>query len=136
MNKVILIGRLGADPEMRTFDNGNKCANFSFATSEKFTNKDGEKVEQTEWHKVAVFGKVADIIEKYCHKGDQLAIEGKIKTRKYEQNGETKYMTEVVVDLSGKIEMLGKSNAATMTAADTSNESSSPANTQFNDLPY
>ena len=80
VNKVILIGNVGRDPEIVTFDNGNKVANLSLATSERWTNKSGEKQEATEWHNLAVFGKLADIVEKWVKKGQQLYIEGKIKS--------------------------------------------------------
>jgi single-strand DNA-binding protein len=110
VNKVILLGNVGNDPEIKVFDNGNKVANFSLATSEKWKNKDGEQQEATEWHNVAVFGKLADIVESYVKKGQQLYIEGKIKTRSWDDSeGNKKYMTEIVLNGFGDtLQMLGK----------------------------
>jgi len=96
VNKVILIGNLGKDPVI-TESNGNKIANFSFATSETYNNKQGEKQTDTEWHNVTAFGKQAEILEKYVKKGSKLFIEGKIQTRSYEKEGVTKYATNVIV---------------------------------------
>jgi len=97
-NKVELLGNVGNDPEIKTFDNGNKIANFSLATTEKWKDKQtGEKKEHTEWHKVVVNGKLVDVVEKYVKKGDRLMIDGKIKTRSYEdKNKENRYITEVI----------------------------------------
>jgi single-strand DNA-binding protein len=94
VNKVILVGRLGADPELKQFDNGQVC-NMSLATSEKWT-KDGVANEKTEWHKVKVFGKLAEICSTYLAKGRQVYIEGKIQTRNYEKDGQKVYVTEVI----------------------------------------
>lgn len=108
MNKAILIGNVGKDPEIRSFDNGGKVAGFTLATSEKYTNKEGQKVENTEWHNVKVFGKVADVVEKYVTKGTKLMVEGQIKTRSYDKDGVKMYVTEIVVAGFGdNIEMLG-----------------------------
>ena len=96
VNKVILIGRVGKDPEVRTMDSGNKVANFSLATSEKYTKKDGEKVENTEWHNISIWRGLAEVVEKYVKKGSLLYLEGKIKTRSYEKDGEKRYITEVI----------------------------------------
>jgi len=94
MNKTILIGRLGQDPEVRNGE--NTCTRVSLATKEKYRDKTGTAVENTEWHKVVFWGKVADTIGKWAMKGTHLLVEGKIKTRKYEKDGETKYITEVI----------------------------------------
>jgi single-strand DNA-binding protein len=83
VNKVILLGRLGSDPEVRTLPNGGKTASFSLATSESYNNKDGQKVEQTEWHRVELWESLANIAEQYLKKGDMLYVEGKIKTEKW-----------------------------------------------------
>ena len=114
VNKAIILGNVGNDPEIKTFDNGNKVANFSIATSEKWTDKQGEKQEQTEWHNVAVFGKLADIVESYVKKGQQLYIEGKIKTRSWEDaDGQKKYMTEIALyGFDDTLQMLGKKEEA------------------------
>ena len=96
VNKVMLIGRLGADPEAKHFDNGNVITNISIATSEKYKDRNGEVVEKTEWHKVVMKGKSAEVVEKHFSKGSQIYVEGKLETRSYDSNGETKYVTEVV----------------------------------------
>lgn len=110
VNKAIILGRAGQDPEIKTFDNGNKVANFSLATSETWKDKQtGEKQESTEWHRVAVFGKLADIVESYVKKGQELYIEGKIKTRSWDDSdGNKRYQTEVVLNGFGDtLQMLG-----------------------------
>jgi len=95
VNRVQLIGRLGKEPEVRHLESGMSVANFTLATSEKFTTKSGEKKEETEWHNIVIWGNLADVVEKWVHKGDQLFLEGKLKTRSYEKDGVTKYVTEV-----------------------------------------
>jgi single-strand DNA-binding protein len=96
-NRVQLIGNVGNDPEIRTLENGRKLAHVTIATNDKYTNDKGEKVEQTEWHRVTAWGKTAEIIEKYVVKGKEVAIEGKLTHRSYDKNGEKRYVTEVVV---------------------------------------
>ena len=98
LNKVQLIGRLGKDPEVRHLDSGITVCNFSIATSESYTNKIGEKVEQTEWHNIVAWGKLAEIIEKWVTKGMLIYIEGKLKTRKWDKEGQTHYTTEIFAD--------------------------------------
>jgi single-strand DNA-binding protein len=105
-NKVQLIGHVGQEPEIKTFDGGKKVANITIATNESYTNDKGEKVEQTEWHRVTAWGKVADIIEKYVTKGKEVALEGKLSHRSYEdKEGVKRYITEVVAN---DILLLGK----------------------------
>lgn len=105
-NKVQLIGHVGQDPEIKTFDGGKKLASITIATNESYTNDKGEKVEQTEWHRVSAWGKVADIIEKYVTKGKEIAIEGKLSHRSYDdKEGVKRYITEVVAN---DILLLGK----------------------------
>lgn len=105
-NKVQLIGHVGQEPEIKTFDGGKKVANITIATKESYTNDKGEKVEQTEWHRVTAWGKVADIIEKFVTKGKEIAIEGKLSHRSYEdKEGVKRYITEVVAN---DILLLGK----------------------------
>ncbi len=107
-NRVQLIGRLGSDPEVKDFDN-NKLANLSIATSDKYRNKSGEMVENTEWHRVSIWGKQAEIAEKYLTKGQEICIDGRLTTRKYEdKEGNTRYVTEVVCS---EFLMLGKKEA-------------------------
>ncbi len=105
VNKVILIGNLGRDPEVLTFENGVKKAAFSLATTESYKDKDGNKVDQTEWHNIVLWRGLAEIAEKYLRKGNSIYLEGKIKTRSYELNGVKKYVTEIFGD---NMTMLGK----------------------------
>jgi single-strand DNA-binding protein len=98
INRVILVGNLGKDPEIMTFDNGVKKASFSLATTESYKNKEGAKVDQTEWHNIVVWRGLAEVAEKYLRKGSQIYLEGKIKTRSYEQDGIKKYITEIYGD--------------------------------------
>ncbi|ANJ40680.1 single-stranded DNA-binding protein [Escherichia coli] len=111
INKVILIGYLGQDPELRYFPNGGGAvANLTLATSESWRDKQsGEMKEQTEWHRVVIFGKLAEIAGEYLRKGSQVYIEGQLKTRKWfdQQNGVDRYATEVVVSVNGTLQMLG-----------------------------
>ncbi|WP_339611968.1 single-stranded DNA-binding protein [uncultured Planktosalinus sp.] len=96
-NKVQLIGRLGQEPEIVNLESGKKLAKFSLATNENYTNAKGEKVENTEWHNIVAWGKTAEIIEKYVNKGQEIAIEGKLTSRSYDdKEGVKRYITEVV----------------------------------------
>jgi single-strand DNA-binding protein len=105
-NRVQLIGNVGNDPEIKNLEGGKKLVNLTIATNESYKNDKGEKVEQTEWHRVVAWGKTAEIIEKYVTKGNQVAIEGKLSHRSYDdKNGEKRYITEVVVS---ELLMLGK----------------------------
>ena len=107
VNKIILIGNVGQEPDVRDLDNGTKVANFSIATSERgYTLKNGTQVpERTEWHNIVVWRGLAEVVEKYVTKGDKLYIEGKIRTRSYEdKQGVKRYVTEVYAD---NLEMLG-----------------------------
>ena len=97
VNKVILVGNLGKDPEVRHLDNGRAVANFSLATSEVYKNKQGEKVTNTEWHNIVLWTPLAEVAEKFLKKGSQVYIEGKITTRSYDdKEGNKRYITEVV----------------------------------------
>jgi len=97
INKVILVGNLGADPEMKYTAGGQAVARFNIATSESWTDKSGQKQERTEWHKIVVWGKLAEICGKHLSKGRQAYIEGKLQTRQWEDNqGQKRYTTEVV----------------------------------------
>lgn len=100
INKVTLIGRLGKDPEVRHFDNNSSVCNFSIATGETYVDKEGKKIEQTEWHNIAIWRKgLVDVAEKYLKKGHLIYVEGKLRTRNWDdQNGNKRYTTEVVVD--------------------------------------
>ena len=109
INKVILIGHLGQDPEMRYMPNGNAVANITLATSETWKDKQTQQPkEKTEWHRVVFFGKLAEIVGEYLRKGSQVYIEGRLQTRKWQdQNGQDRYTTEIVVDIGGTMQMLG-----------------------------
>jgi len=99
VNKVILVGRLGKDPEIRNLENGASVANFTMATSESYKDKTtGDKKEVTEWHNIVLWRGLADIAAKYLHKGDMIYVEGKLRTRSWEKEGVTRYTTEIVGD--------------------------------------
>ncbi len=99
VNKVILIGHLGKDPEVRHLENGTSVANFTLATSESYKDKAGNRIDQTEWHNVVVWRGLADVAEKFLKKGSQIYLEGKIRTRSWEdQTGNKRYTTEIVAD--------------------------------------
>jgi single-strand DNA-binding protein len=108
-NKVQLIGNLGQNPEIKTLDGGKKLAKFSLATSEIYRNAQGEKVKETQWHNLVAWGKVAEIVEKYLTKGSEVAVEGKLTNRTYnDKDGNKKYFTEVQVN---ELLMLGEKSA-------------------------
>jgi len=109
-NRVQLIGNLGMNPEVKTFDKDKKMVKLTIATNEVYYNAKGEKVQETQWHNLIVWGKTADIAEKYLKKGQEVAVEGKLVNRSYEtKEGEKRYITEVVVS---ELVMLGKKEAA------------------------
>lgn len=137
LNKVCLIGNLGRDPEVRFAQNGNKIVNMSIATSESWKDKQsGERKEKTEWHRIVIFDSfIADIAEKYLHKGSKVYIEGSLQTRKWEKDGVEKFTTEIVIPkFKGLLTMLdgggGKSgdNSEPAAAAPAEKESA-PAST-------
>lgn len=109
VNKVILVGNLGQDPEVRYLPNGGAVANITLATSESWRDKQtGETKEKTEWHRVVLFGKLAEVAGEYLRKGSQVYIEGALQTRKWTDNaGVEKYTTEIVVNVGGTMQMLG-----------------------------
>ncbi|HFZ8351034.1 TPA: single-stranded DNA-binding protein [Salmonella enterica subsp. enterica serovar Java] len=109
LNKVMLIGHLGQDPEVRYLPNGNAVAMLSLATSDTWKDKQtGEQKDRTEWHRVVIYGKLAEIAGEYLRKGSQVYIEGELRTRKWtDQNGQERYTTEVVVSMQGSMQMLG-----------------------------
>ena len=131
INKAILVGNLGKDPEVRYLDNGVAVANFSLATTENYKNKEGERVSQTEWHNIVLWRGLAEIAEKYLKKGASVYVEGKIKTRKWEdKDGNTRYNTEILAD---NMTMLG-------TKSDSENKpiksSENQASDKGDDLPF
>ena len=106
VNKAILVGYVGNDPEVRYLDSGTPVANFRLATSENYTNKTGEKVTQTEWHNIVLWRGLASIAEKYVKKGTQVFIEGRIRTRSWDdRDGNKRYTTEIIAD---SMQLLGK----------------------------
>ncbi|WP_046005302.1 single-stranded DNA-binding protein [Pseudoalteromonas rubra] len=109
VNKVILVGNLGQDPEVRYMPNGNGVANISIATTDSWKDKNtGQLQERTEWHRVVLFGKLAEVAGEYLRKGSQVYIEGRLQTRKWtDQGGQERYTTEIVVDMGGQMQMLG-----------------------------
>lgn len=122
INKVILVGYLGQDPEVRRMPSGNPVTNITIATSESWRDKQTEEQkEKTEWHRVVIFGKLAEVAEKYLRKGSQVYIEGSLQTRKWtDQNGQDRYTTEVIVGVTGSMQMLGNRQNATVPASNIS----------------
>lgn len=107
INKVILIGNVGANPEVRYMPNGNAVTNLTLATSDSWKDKQsGQIQERTEWHRVSLFGKIAEIAGQYLVKGSKVYIEGRLQTREWEKDGVKRYTTEVVVDMGGTMQML------------------------------
>ena len=147
VNKVILIGRLGKDPEIRAMENGRKVARFPVATDDSYKDREGNKVERTDWHNVVFWGPQAEICERFLNKGKLVYIEGKLKTRSYEQDGVTKYTTEV---LGVQMTMLGSRSedggqmgggmaaapAQTTAATATPVSNAAPAMEDVDDLPF
>lgn len=109
VNKAILIGRLGRNPETRYTQDGKPVTSFSIATDESWKNKSGEKVERTEWHRIVTFNKLAEICGEYLAKGSLIYIEGRIQTRSYEKDNVKHYITEIIAN---EMKMLGKKEAA------------------------
>ncbi len=127
LNKVMLIGRLGKDPEIRYTPNGLAIANFSIATSEEWFDKTAnEKKERTEWHRIVVFGKLGELCGEYLAKGRQVYVEGRLQTRSWEKDGVTKYTTEIV---AANIQFLGGKDSANNTGSYTNTPKKSDTNT-------
>ena len=128
VNKVILVGNLGKDPEVRHLENGTAVANFPIATSESYKDKQGNRVDQTEWHNIVVWRKLAEIAESYLKKGSQIYLEGKLRTRSWEDpQGNKRYTTEVVADT---FTMLGRKDDNNQGGGNTgANAYNQPANT-------
>ncbi|MBL4709522.1 MAG: single-stranded DNA-binding protein [Flavobacteriales bacterium] len=127
VNKVILVGNLGKDPEVRHLENGAAVANFSIATSETYKDKNGNRQEQTEWHNIVLWRGLAQIAEKYLRKGSQVYVEGKLKTRSWQdKDGNTRYTTEVVGD---QMTMLGGKNNSNNNSAPAPEAVNEPTNT-------
>ncbi len=110
INKVILVGHLGKDPEVKTIENGVKVAKFSLATTESYKDKSGERKEVTEWHNVTCWRNLAEIAERYLTKGKQIYVEGKIRSRTWEDNGVKKYAIDIVADSFTMLGSKGEAN--------------------------
>jgi len=120
INKVILIGNLGRDPEMRYFQDGKAVANFSIATTDKWKDKaTGESREKTEWHRIVAFGRLGEICGEYLSKGKQVYIEGRLRTRSWEKDGITKYTTEIEAT---QMQMLGSRDSSSDFSGNRANE--------------
>jgi single-strand DNA-binding protein len=143
VNKVILIGRLGKDPEIKTFDNGNSIANFSLATNETYKDRNGEKQDRTDWHNIQVgIPGLVKLVQQYFKKGDVMYLEGKLRTREYEKEGQKRYVTEVQAET---IRFLPKPTVSNQEGLSSSSAQTHEANTEdfiasdspFNDdLPF
>jgi len=143
VNRVILVGRLGKDPEVRNLESGATVANFTLATSESYKDKTtGEKKEVTEWHNIVLWKNLAEISQKYLHKGDMVYIEGKLRTRSWEKEGVTRYTTEVVADNMTMIATKGAGGGAasgysqSQPSASEGIRTTAPADTSTDDLPF
>ncbi len=129
INKVIIVGRLGQDPEMKAVGQGSTVTRLNVATSENWTDKNGQKQERTEWHRITVWGKLAELCGKYLAKGRQVYIEGKLQTRSWEDNGQKKYATDIV---ASTVQFLGAGTGAGASATDTSAGMNQSSGTDFN----
>ena len=98
LNKVMLIGNVGKDPEIKVLEGGQKYANITLATSFTYTDRSGQKKEETEWHTVVTYGKLSDVVEKFIRKGSLLFVDGRLHTRSWDENGKTRYRTEVIAN--------------------------------------
>lgn len=135
INKAIIVGTLGQDPDVRYTQNGKPVASLSLATNEKWKDSAGQPQEKTEWHRVVAFGKLAEIAGEYLRKGSQVYIEGKLQTRKWQdQNGQDRWTTEIVLDpFNGVMQMLGGGNSQQQNQAKPQSQgaqSHQPANNQ------
>ena len=135
VNKVILVGHVGKDPEVRYLEGGVAVARLPMATSESYKNKDGQKVEQTEWHNIVLWRGLAEIAEKYVRKGKLIYVEGKIRTRSYGDENNKKYITEIIAD---SMTMLGgpRVDDANGKASEATVSSSGTTDAPAGDLPF
>jgi single-strand DNA-binding protein len=143
VNKVILVGNLGSDPEVRTTPGGQRVANFRMATSRSWTGQDGQRQEKTEWHSIVAWGKLADICERYLNKGKQVYVEGRLETRSWQdKEGQTRYKTEVICE---QMQMLGRAGGGDRNGdpgmespqrGGAPDESLAPAGGSDDDLPF
>lgn len=132
LNRVQLLGNLGSAPEVKSIQDGTKVANFSIATTDSYKNSDGEYQDITDWHRIVLWGKLAEVAEKYLSKGSKIFIEGKLKTRQYEKDGQKHYATEVKGD---SIIMLDRSEKSSV--SENYNKASEPDSYQDDeDIPF
>ena len=141
VNKVILVGRLGKDPEVRNLENGAVVANFSIATTETYKDRTtGERKEITEWHNIVLWRGIAEVAQKYLHKGDMVYIEGKLRTRSWEKEGVTRYTTEIVGDNMTMLTPKSSGGSAGYEGGQSQERSNAPAPSQnddsADDLPF
>lgn len=130
VNKVILVGNLGRDPEVRYLPSGDPVANVTIATSSRYKSKTGEMVEETEWHRVTFFGRLAEIVSQYLKKGRSIYVEGRIKTRKYtDKDGQEKYATDII---ASEMQMLGSREGMGEPSYSEDEGGARPARTQSN----
>ena len=127
VNKVIIVGRLGGDPEMKAIGQGTTVTRLNVATSENWVGKDGQKQERTEWHRIVVWGKLAELCGKYLAKGRQVYVEGRLQTNSYEKNGVKMYSTEIVANT---VQFLGSVDRENAGAGNTNSNSNTNQNTQ------
>lgn len=138
VNKAIVVGNVGKDPEIRTFQNGGRVASFSVATSESWKDKtSGERKERTEWHRISIFNDaLVGIVEKYVRKGSKVYLEGQLETRKYEKDGHDMYTTEIVLrPYRGEISLLDSKQSETQ-ATPHKLENESQANPMEDEIPF
>ena len=147
VNKVILVGNVGNDPEVRYMPNGNAVANISIATSDSWKDRNtGEQQERTEWHRVVFFNRLAEIVEQYVKKGTKLYLEGRLQTRSYEQDGVKKYSTEIVANEMQMLDSRGatgsnqefgdQSNSPTSPPQDSEQQASANFDNFDDDIPF
>jgi single-strand DNA-binding protein len=129
VNKVIIVGRLGQDPEMKAVGQGATVTRLNVATSENWVGKDGQKQERTEWHRIVVWGKLAEICGKYLAKGRQVYVEGRLQTRSWEDNGQKKYSTEIV---ASTVQFLGSASGEASQGDRSMNQNNNSGGNDFN----
>lgn len=130
INKITLIGNIGKDPELRVMQNGTSVTTFSLATTDEWKDKQGETVESTEWHRIVVYGKLAEIAKEYCKKGNQVYIEGQLKVRRWQdENGNEQKTPEIIVNpVNGTVFLLGGSRNNTAATPQNNNTAATPQN--------
>ena len=138
VNKAILVGRLGKDPEVRYSNNGNAITNFNLATSRVYKNKDGEKVDETEWHRCVSFGKTAKICEEYLKKGSLIYVEGRLQTRDWEdKDGNKRWTTEIILENMRMLGSKGESGSGSSASSGNKNPfDKGPSNIPDDDVPF